>query len=294
LTGSPRQRFSGESGELRINAPPVGSRMVQPELTAGRWLLPEDENALVVNTNFIENEQDVRVGDTVTLRVDDKDSDWVIVGVVEGVLDQASGYANYDYFSRLMGNTGRANSLRILTNSEDPADHRRIAAALEQHFEEAGYSIALLTTRAENLEGTEYQFSILVNLLLVMTFLMALVGGLGLMGSMSISVIERTREIGVMRAIGAATRSIIQIVVVEGVIIGVISWLQASLLAYPMSRILSDQVGLAFVDAPLSFSFSGRAIAIWLLLVVVIAAVASYLPARTASRLTVREVLAYE
>ncbi|MEZ4767128.1 MAG: FtsX-like permease family protein [Caldilineales bacterium] len=284
----------GESDEIRINAPPAGSQMVQPQMVAGRWLLPDDENALVVNTTFMDDETDVRVGDTVTLKINDKESDWVVVGVMEGVLDQATGYANYDYFSRLMGRTGRASALRVLTNSEDPAEHRRIAAALEQRFQDAGYTVTLLSTRAENLEGTEYQFGILVNLLMVMTFLMALVGGLGLMGTMSINVIERTREIGVMRAIGAATRSIMQIITVEGVLIGLISWGQATILAYPLSRLLSDQVGIAFTNVPLSFSFSAVGVAIWLVIVTIVAALASYLPARTASRLTVREVLAYE
>ncbi|MCO5244182.1 MAG: ABC transporter permease [Anaerolineae bacterium] len=284
----------GESDEIRINAPPAGSKMVNPQMVAGRWLLPEDENALVVNTNFMDAEKDVRLGDTITLKINDKESDWVVVGVMEGVLDQATAYANYDYFSRLMGRTGRANGLRVLTNSEDPAVHVRVAAALEQKFKEDGYTVTQLSTRAENLEGTEYQFGILVNLLMVMTLLMALVGGLGLMGTMSINVIERTREIGVMRAIGAATRSIMQIITVEGILIGLISWIQATILAYPLSRLLSDQVGLAFTDAPLSFAFSVQGIVIWLAIVTIVAALASYLPARNASRLTVREVLAYE
>ncbi len=294
LGATPPGMRGGESDEIRLLAPPADSQMIQPQLTAGRWLLPEDENALVVNTNFMDAEEDVAIGDTITLRIDGKDSDWVVVGVAEGVLDQATIYTNSEYFGRLTGRAGRANSLRVLTDSEDPAEHRRIAAALEHHFEDAGYHVTQLSTRAENLEGTEYQFSILVNMLLVMTFLMALVGGLGLMGTMSISVIERTREIGVMRAIGAATRAILQIIIVEGVLIGLISWAQATLLAFPLSRLLSDQVGIAFTDSPLSFSFSLPAIALWLLIVALVAALASYLPARTASRLTVREVLAYE
>ena len=82
--------------------------------------------------------------------------------------------------------------------------------------------------------------------------------------------------------------------VLGGILIGLISWIQATILAYPLSRLLSDQVGLAFTDAPLSFAFSVQGIVIWLAIVTIVAALASYLPARNASRLTVREVLAYE
>jgi putative ABC transport system permease protein len=114
------------------------------------------------------------------------------------------------------------------------------------------------------------------------------------MGTMSINVIERTREIGVMRAIGAADGQVLRIVLVEGVLIGVLSWLTAALLAVPVSKLLSDAVGYAFFQAPLTFAFSLVGALIWLGLVTLIAALASLLPARNATRLTVREVLAYE
>ena len=85
-------------------------------------------------------------------------------------------------------------------------------------------------------------FDIIVYLLLAMGVLIASVGALGLMGTMSTNVLERTREIGVMRAIGASDWAIQRIVIVEGMIIGLISWGMGALLAYP--------VGLGFDHAP--------------------------------------------
>ena len=67
-----------------------------------------------------------------------------------------------------------------------------------------------------------------------------------------------------------------------------------SVLAAPLSKALSDAVGLPILGAPLSFTFSLGGIVIWLALVLALSAIASYLPARNASRLTVRETLAYE
>jgi putative ABC transport system permease protein len=284
----------GVSDDIRVQAPPVGTQMVEPTLLQGRWLLPDDENAVVLTSNVLDEERDVRLGDTVTLRIGDKESDWVVVGVTQSLQEQPTAYVNQAYFGRLQGGAGRANFIRVLADSDDTGEHKRIAADLEAHFEEGGYQVSQVGTTAETLEAVEYQFGILVALLLVMTLLMALVGGLGLMGTMSINVIERTREIGVMRAIGAATGSIMQIIVVEGVLIGLISWLQAAILSLPLAKLLADQVGNAFVDAPLSFGFSTAGVGLWLVLVVLLAALASFLPARTASRLTVREVLAYE
>ena len=94
--------------------------------------------------------------------------------------------------------------------------------------------------------------------------------------------------------IGAATGSILQIVIVEGVLIGLISWTQGVLLAWPIGRLMSDQIGLAFVDSPLEFQYSVQGALLWLAAAVLIAAVASYWPAHNAASLSVREVLAYE
>jgi putative ABC transport system permease protein len=127
-----------------------------------------------------------------------------------------------------------------------------------------------------------------------MALLLAFVGGLGLMGTMSINVLERTREIGVMRAIGASTPAILQIVIVEGMLVGFLSWVCGTVVALPLGKLMSDAVGVSFLRAPLSYTFSLQGALLWLGAVLVLAALASLWPARNAARLSVREVLAYE
>jgi putative ABC transport system permease protein len=138
------------------------------------------------------------------------------------------------------------------------------------------------------------QFGVIVSFLMIMAVLLAVVGGLGRMGTMSINVLERTREIGVLRAIGAANGAVLRIVIVEGVLIGCISWALGAVLALPLSILLSDAVGMAFMQMPLDFVFSVSGLLIWLGVVVALAALASFLPAWNAARITVRDVLAYE
>jgi putative ABC transport system permease protein len=137
-------------------------------------------------------------------------------------------------------------------------------------------------------------FDTIVALLLVMAVLMALVGGLGLMGTMSINVLERTREIGILRAIGAPNRGVAQVFIMEGIAIGLLSWLFGALLALPMSEALNVAVGASMMGTPLTYSYSVSGMIIWLVAVFFLSALASYIPARNASRLTVREVLGYE
>jgi putative ABC transport system permease protein len=130
--------------------------------------------------------------------------------------------------------------------------------------------------------------------MLGMATMIAIVGGLGLMGTMSINVLERTREIGVMRAIGASNRDIQGIVIVEGMIVGLISWAISILVSIPITAILCYGVGMAILTAPMPVVYGVTGIIAWLIFTLVLASIASALPARRASRLTVRDTLAYE
>jgi putative ABC transport system permease protein len=97
-----------------------------------------------------------------------------------------------------------------------------------------------------------------------------------------------------MRAVGAATRSILKIILFEGIFIGSMSWLVGALLALPLSKLISDAVGQLLLSTPLDYTFSVGGTLGWLVFVTFLAIIASLLPALNAARLTVREVLAYE
>jgi putative ABC transport system permease protein len=105
---------------------------------------------------------------------------------------------------------------------------------------------------------------------------------------------ERTREIGVMRAIGASDGILMRMVLAEGLVICLLSWVLGSLLAFPISKLMSDTVSLALFDAPSDFGFTLTGFVIWLGVVLALSVLASLMPARSATRLTIREVLAYE
>ena len=111
---------------------------------------------------------------------------------------------------------------------------------------------------------------------------------------MSINILERVREIGVLRAIGASNLSVRRIILAEGIVIGVLSWLVGVLLSIPISAFMSKQLGLALIQVPLTHHYSVVAAIGWFFGLLAVAIIASLGPARNAVRLTVREVLAYE
>jgi putative ABC transport system permease protein len=146
---------------------------------------------------------------------------------------------------------------------------------------------ASLDTAVESLDT-------LVVFLLIMAILTAIVGAMGLTGTMGMNVLERTREIGVMRSIGADDRAVMRTVIAEGVVIGMISFALAIVLSIPFTYLLSTIVSLAVFQTPIDTVFTLTGYGIWLGLVLLLSALASILPARNAARLTIREVLAYE
>jgi putative ABC transport system permease protein len=283
-----------ESEPINVRAPRADSDLVRPTLAEGRWLLPEDENAVVLNTYILKEESDIKVGDEIVLTIEGRETTWRVVGFVKGTPPWPMAYVNLDYFAQVIGGVGRAGVVFVQTERHDAAFQSRVEKSLEQHFENMGLQVSSTMTKEQERGQIASQFNLIVVFLLVMAVLLAVVGGIGLMGTMSLNVLERTREIGVMRAIGASDGAVLQIVVVEGVLIGLISWFAGGLLAFPLSKLLSDAVGVSIFESALNYTYSVEGVGLWLAVVLVLATLASFWPARNASRVTVRDVLAYE
>ncbi|MBN1890558.1 MAG: ABC transporter permease [Thermoflexales bacterium] len=286
----------GESPIMQIIATPVDTEMFKPQIIKGRWLLPDDENAIVLNTEVIKAEPDIDVGDEIVLRIEGREMAWHVIGIYQGLsILGLSGHANYDYFSRAVHRIpDQAAAIAVATERHDRASQSSITKELEGRFKDAGIRLSGIYTSSQMRDQLSQLFDIITLLMSAMAMLVAAVGGLGLMGTMSINVLERTREIGVMRAVGASNGAVRQIIITEGVLIGVLSWLLGVLLALPMGRLFSDAIGTGFLGSPLHYTFSVEGALVCLVGVVLIAAAASFLPAWNASRMTVREVLAYE
>jgi putative ABC transport system permease protein len=284
------------SDEIAIVAPPANSTLIDPTVIEGRWLTPDDENALVIGNHLRKIRPDLAVGDEVVIKIDGEETSWEIVGFyqVAGNVIPPVVYANYEYLSHSLNQIDEVFSLRVITASHDGLAQSQVAKSLESRFQQAGVTITSIATGQEINDQNQVTIDILVYFLMVMAVLIAVVGALGLTGTMSMNVLERTREIGVMRAIGARNMTIQMIVIVEGMFIGIISWIFGSLVSLPISLLLDNVAGVAFVTTPLPFILSADGYIIWLVGIIVLSTAASAIPAYNASRLTVREVLAYE
>jgi putative ABC transport system permease protein len=286
-----------ESNPIYLFGVPPETRLASPTVLDGRWLTAQDTNALVVGSGLLDAEPGIRLGSKVVLKVNGKERAFSVVGVTEMLGNQTVGYlvyTPYATFSDLSKQENRADMAVVRTSAATPAENLAIGAAVERAYADAGIEVrSVLQTDSERLEISS-AFNILVVLLMIMVVLLAFVGGLGLMGTMSLNVIERSREIGVIRAFGGSDRSVSRIVVLEGITIGVSSWLLGLLLALPLTWVFCELIGRSFLNMALAYRFSAAGAFLWLGIVVVLSVLSSLLPARSAIRATVREVLSYE
>jgi putative ABC transport system permease protein len=284
--------------DVNLTAIPANTRLEPLAITDGRWLTPDDQNALVVVTDgsVAREHPELAAGREIVLRVNDQDTTWQIVGLhrVAGNLNPPILYVNAAYLGKVLEGADQVNELRIATTAKDLAAQRQVATALEARFKQAGIPVGQLTLGEEWRKGQAATLDVFVYFLLVMAAMIAVVGGLGLTGTMSMNVLERTREIGVLRAIGASNGSVMRVVLVEGLLIGLISWVLAILLSFPVTLALDSGIGAAMFKSPLKFAFGWSGLVNWLAGVLVLAVLASIIPALRAVRLTVRDVLAYE
>lgn len=273
---------------------PDGAKTVRPRVEEGRFLVPGDGNALVVTRNFLDDEPDVHVGDRITLRSLGRDATFTLVGIVQSPTQRPFLYAPSSAIDTLTRDAGKAGILMTITEQSDAEFERRTATALRDTLERAGFSVSATQTRSEIKASINNLFNSMLLFVSVMAMLLGVVGALGLAGTMTMNVVERSREIGVMRAIGARDRAVLLVFLTEGLLIGFLAWLIGVVISLPISKVLSDALGESFVKRPLAFTPALDGIVYWLLSVAVLAIIASFLPAFRATRLAVREVLAYE
>lgn len=279
-------------GSFAVQALPIPTRLLKPTLTEGRWLTKPGAAEVVLNQSARKKGQ--KPGDSITLSISGTPTTWTIVGFSEDVGSPATAYVSLETFARRIAPTERLSQIRLaFLDREKPAVKAKIRA-VEAALLQANVSVRSSIPVWLLHNAIAAHMKILVNSLLAMAILMAVVGALGLLSTMSMNVMERTREIGVMRAIGATPATIRNLIVWEGLAIGALSVVLAFGLSLVLSLYLGRFIGNMSFRTPLSLAISPLAGGLWLVIIVVGSYLATLYPARRASHMTTREALAYE
>jgi putative ABC transport system permease protein len=292
-----------QTGSLgtQIIALPVDTTMYRPLIVAGRWFEKKDDEqkALVLNAETAEL-NGIKVGDTIKVNLFGRiNSEWQVIGLYRWFAGSAYAvepvYAPLSTVQTLTKNNQNGSFALVSANVNSLAEEKNYADALKQTFQDHHIKLDFYTTIAK-LEQRNYaknQFRPITSMLLGLASLIAAVGAIGLSGTLAIGVLQRTREIGVLRAIGASSGAVFKLFMLEGFFHGIMAWLLSIPIAYLLAEPLSRKLGKIMLGIQLDFTFSIVAVWIWLGLVSVLVILASYWPARHATQIAVRTSLSY-
>jgi putative ABC transport system permease protein len=224
-------------------------------------------------------------------------TDWQVVGLYQVIYNDGFSsdalYAPQSAVYQASNKFNRGSLLHVRTRLHGEASVDAVTTQLKDQFEARNMKVGYSQTEIEIKRRATSQFGIFISMMLSLAVIIAVVGGIGLMGALSISVVERTTEIGVLRAIGARSRTIMAMFMLEGVLQGMISWLIAILVSLGLARVVASAMGRAIFNMELSYLYNWSAVGVWLMIVLIISTLASILPARKATLVSVRDSLSY-
>ncbi|MCX8128856.1 MAG: FtsX-like permease family protein [Clostridia bacterium] len=285
----------GKAGNLYdIMALSPNTKAFKPEQMEGRWLSDHDTNEIVVGHQFFSNEPAFRFGDTIAVKFGNKEQRFKIVGTIKE-LGSPTIYMTKKSYDKLVPAENKKNSIKLMIQP-GISEKQNLYQKTEDRLREAGVIIFQSESMEELLEVLEAHGTLIIVFFLAISIMVVVVAGFGLSSTMNVQVTERTREIGIMKAMGASRRQIKRIVTAESVFISIVSWLVSIILGIPLGALVAFVVGNIMVSTSLDVNYAQSYIpvVIWLVLTLTISYAASRTASKRASKMSVKETLAFE
>ena len=253
-------------------------------------------------------DEEPAVGDQVTITFDDgSEAELTVVGI----LDSSEARSPFDGFgegSRLyvptepysrtttesVGDEQRVYT-QVVVSAEGPETVESVGVDLEEYLETESDAATLLPggfvfeiqTNEELLEQVNDLLATLTGFITGIALISLLVGSIGIANVMLVSVTERTREIGIMKTVGAQNRDVLQLFLTEAAILGLLGAAAGALVGFAGGYIATQFIELPFV-APLEWAIIAVCVGIF------VGIVAGLYPAWSAARTDPIDALRYE
>lgn len=283
------------TGGIGVVALPYDTDLVKWEVIKGRWLQKSDELEVVVNQQALEALGNPVTGEYLSITIKDKPLKVKLVGVVKE-FDLAKIYMDKDQYDAEVNPDHLTNSLMFVAADKDYDKIIALKKEIEQVIEPSGLGILYVMSKAERAKIIYDHLNIILTMIAFLALLVLVVSALGMASATGINIMERTREIGVLRAIGATPKMIYALFVTEGMVVSIVSIMFGLLLAWPLSVVASAFFGYLILGSgtPLNYAFSNPGLVITLLVTLSFGWLASRIPARQAVKVSTREALLYE
>jgi len=272
------------------------THLYQKQMVTGRWFTVNDQRVAVLSQDAADKAH-LKVGDTIALGGSTTKAVWHIIGIVKdygginpgqfGVLvaplQQVNAYTHQPI--------GYTQSVMVQKADSTRADATTMTNRLDDVMSHAGIQ-ATVTTALQQKQGEQSEFQILYVLLYVVACIIALVSVMGLFNALVMNILERRREIGILRSMGATSGKVAQVFLTEGTALGVLAWLIAIVLGIPAAYgfvLLLERLLL-----PIPFVFNPLSLLIMLGFILLVVALASIGPIVGATRAKIVQILQYE
>ena len=278
---------------------PGGDILSRYEITRGRTLRPDDRNAIIVG-ELAADQLGLTVGGK--LETLDAADNYEVVGLFKAPVQGVSflsgqAIANAAYLREQLDRPPNV-IVAHLRNRDEAAREPMSARELDASIADIKSSIALEAKMKDRLQANSFrdyldsfnQMEIVDKFAWAMSFLAALVGGIGIANTMLMSVFERTREIGLLRAVGWSRSQICSLIVLEGLALSIVGGALGVPLGWLEVVAAARVVEMGWISVSLEPMVALEAV----LLAIAIGVVGSLYPGLRAANLEPTEALRYE
>jgi putative ABC transport system permease protein len=291
-----QREFATQWGILQVNAVEPDTQMYKHHLLRGRWLSNDDTHAIVLSDDVLER-SGLQLGGSIKVTDQQgKTASWQIIGTVHDVSGPAGGLGigvtSVSIFNQLSGvSIDLAWGLLIQGVDRSSQEVSDLSTNVYTVLTQAGLNGNVISLQ-DAIARSESRFQPITPLLYAFASLIAVVGLLALVNMLTTSVLERQREVGIWRSIGATGRMVAGVFWIEGVSLSLLGWLLSIVLGLPLAYVFV--IWLNHVLIPVSFAFDPLILVEMLAIILAITTVACVGPALNASRMRIVQILRYE
>jgi len=246
-------------------------------------------SSVVVSQLVMEHLPYLKIGMSLDIEVLGQIKTLTLIGVVQNI-----GSASIYTSGLLKSSRSQANGLFLSSELQSRAELRQLRKRLIQHAEENNIKLSYSSTAWDGAQVVEGHFQIIFSLMLLLTVIIIFIASNGIILTMTTNIIERTRENGVLKAIGASNRELAKMILSEAFLIAFLAWLVACLVTLPLSYGVAYWLGELLIKTPFGLTIEPFVFIISLPVMIFITGLASLIPMGKIMKLPVREALVYE
>ncbi len=293
--GEVQSRVVATDDGVGLVALPVESKLLTLPVIAGRWLAPSETPEVVMNQQAAALFGNPKIGSVQNLGIGGKTLSAVFVGLVEE-FEKPKIYLDQKHYDAHANPAHLVNSLMFVASDKRYENVLALKKEIEKKIEGSTLSVLYVMSQAERVKVIYDHLNIILSTILILAFTVLLVSALGMASATGINIMERTREIGVLRAIGATPGRIHNLFVNEGMVVVAASLALGLLLAWPLSVAASAFFGRLMLGDEASLRLNLSQLGFWITVftTTIFGWLACRIPASQAIKVETWKALSYE